>query len=171
MDTGESSTIWAVLLSNKTFRRSRANSASEFMDSPGKKYPRLCVLLLALSLFCFISWLPFLSEKPRGPLAFVWPHNQSRSARHLILPEETTSILTSSVCSHSAPPYLLVIVCSAVQNFEARYSIRQSWASDQHALNKVKVVFLVGQRINETLQVRCVGQTNSVNLITTGQAE
>jgi len=121
------------------------------MDSPGKKYPRLCVIILALSLFCFISWLPFLSDKHRGPVAFVWPHNQSRNARHLISPEEETSLLTSSVCSQSSP-YLLVIVCSAVQNFEARYSIRNSWASDQSTLNNVKVVFLVGQRINETLQ-------------------
>ena len=135
----------------RTFRRARTNSASEFMDSPGKKYPRLCVIILALSLFCFISWLPFLSDKHRGPVAFVWPHNQSRNARHLISPEEETSLLTSSVCSQSSP-YLLVIVCSAVQNFEARYSIRNSWASDQSTLNNVKVVFLVGQRINETLQ-------------------
>lgn len=134
------------------FRRSRANSASEFMESPGKKYPRLCVLLSALSLFCFISWLPFLSEKPRGPIAFVWPSNQSRNARHLIFPEEKTSLLSSPVCGGSSPPYLLVIVCSALQNFEARYTIRKSWAEVQHSLNNVKVVFLVGQRLNETLQ-------------------
>ena len=61
------------------------------------------------------------------------------------------------MCSGSSPPYLLVIVCSALQNFEARYTIRHSWAQDQHKIKNVKVAFLVGQRLNETLQVRqCV---------------
>ena len=86
-----------------------------------------------------------------GPIAFVWPSNQSRNTHDLIFPEDQTSILTSAVCEAATPPYLLVIVCSALQNFEARYSIRNSWAEDQQS-NNVKVVFLVGQRINETLQ-------------------
>ena len=50
------------------FSRSRTSSAStsDFIESPGKKYPRLLVLLLALCIFCFISWLPFLAEKNKG---------------------------------------------------------------------------------------------------------
>lgn len=144
------------ILRNGSSRRSRANSSTDFIDSPGKKYPRLCVLLLALFLFSFISWLPFLSTKPKGPLAFVWPANQSRSARDLIFPERKTTILNTEVCKHNAgsssSPYLLVIVCSSVQNFEARYSIRQSWAQDTNTLKNVKVVFLVGQQVNNTHQ-------------------
>jgi len=144
------------ILRNGSSRRSRANSSTDFIDSPGKKYPRLCVLLLALFLFSFISWLPFLSTKPKGPLAFVWPANQSRSARDLIFPERKTTILNTEVCTHNAgsssSPYLLVIVCSSVQNFEARYSIRQSWAQDTNTLKNVKVVFLVGQQVNNTHQ-------------------
>lgn len=145
------------ILRNGSSRRSRANSSTDFIDSPGKKYPRLCVLLIALFLFSFISWLPFLSTKPKGPLAFVWPANQSRSAKDLIFPERKTTIFNTEVCTHkagssSSSPYLLVIVCSSVQNFEARYSIRQSWAQDTNTLKNVKVVFLVGQQVNNTHQ-------------------
>ena len=43
-------------------------------------------------------------------------------------------------------------MCSSVQNFEARYSIRQSWAQDTNTLKNVKVVFLVGQQVNNTHQ-------------------
>ena len=81
----------------------------------------------------------------------MWPSNQSRNTPDLIFPEDQTSILTSAVCQASTPPYLLVIVCSALQNFEARYSIRNSWGQGQQSHN-IKVVFLVGQRNNETLQ-------------------
>ena len=54
------------MIKQNIISRSRANSSTDFIDSPGKKYPRLCVLLLALFLFSFISWLPFLSTKPKG---------------------------------------------------------------------------------------------------------
>ena len=94
-----------------------------------------------------------------GPLAFVWPANQSRSARDLIYPDIRTSLLNPDICgarsNNSSPeqnPYLLVIVCSAVQNFEARYTIRHSWAQDTNVKNNVRVVFLVGQQINKTHQ-------------------
>ena len=137
--------------------RPRANSASDFLDSPGKKYPRLCILFLALTLFCFISWLPYLTEKPRGPIAFVWPSNQSRNARELVQPDKVTTILSpTTICSSNSSlvdPYLLVIICSAVENFEARDAIRNSWAQDQNTLKNVKVVFLVGQLVNGSRQV------------------
>lgn len=80
-----------------------------------------------------------------GPLAYVWPANQSRAARDLISPLAVTSLLSpAAVCNSSAPataPYLLVIVCSALTNFEARYTIRQSWAQDTDTLNNVKVEY------------------------------
>ena len=140
----------------------RINSASELLDSPGKKYPRLLLLLLALSVFCIISWLPFISDKPRGPLAFVWPVNQSRSAGDLISPHLDTTILSPhSVCSsNSSQPYLIVVVCSAIPNFEARYTIRQTWAQDSETLKNVKVVFLVGQEINSTHQELLESESN-----------
>lgn len=135
--------------------RDRSNSSSaEFLESPGKKYPRLALLCLAVSVFCLISWLPFLSDKPRGPPAPVWPSNQSRSAKQLVQPERVTTLLSpAGLCGPDAPPpYLLVIICSAVQNFEARAAIRSSWAQDQNTLHNIKIVFLVGQLVNNTHQ-------------------
>ena len=137
--------------------RTRKASASEFLDSPGKKYPRLCLLLLALTLFGVISWLPYMTEKDRGPVAFVWPENQTRSAKELVRPGAVTTLLhPAGLCStnSSSPPYLLVVVCSAVENTEARLAVRSSWARDQESLREVRVVFLVGQLTNNTGQVR-----------------
>ena len=69
----------------------------EIFDSPGKKYPRLCLLFLAIVLFGIISWLPHLNDKERGPVAFVWPENQTRSTRNLVRPDQVT--LTSDLRS------------------------------------------------------------------------
>lgn len=135
--------------------RTRKTSASEFLDSPGKKYPRLCLLFLAIALFCVISWLPYLTEKDRGPVAFVWPENQTRSARQLVRPDVVTTLLSpTSVCNSNltSAPYLVVIVCSAVSNFAAREAIRGSWAQDTETLTGVRVVFLVGLLPNNSEQ-------------------
>ena len=122
----------------------------EIFDSPGKKYPRLCLLFLAIVLFGIISWLPHLNDKERGPVAFVWPENQTRSTRHLVRPDQvvltsdicikyflialvqvTTLLKPTSLCSpknstSGSDPYLLVVVCSAVDNWEARIAVRET---------------------------------------------
>jgi len=152
--------------------RVRKTSASEFLDSPGKKYPRLCIFCLAIGLFCFISWLPHLTEKERGPVAFVWPANQTRSARALVRPDiVTTLIAPSGLCSAANSsqavagpgPYLLVIVCSAVDNLAARQAIRDSWARDTNTLPGVRVLFLVGQLANNSKQDQLVEESHKYN--------
>ena len=95
-------------------------------------------------------------------IAFVWPVNQSRNASVLLQPSRTTTLLwPTGVCSSSQvsgsadqPPkiFLLVIVCSAVKNFEERQVIRDTWAKDQLTLSNVKVIFLLGQLKNATFQ-------------------
>jgi len=164
MDLGNALGYTSIRNGSRNRSRTSSASTSDFIESPGKKYPRLLVLLLALCIFCFISWLPFLAEKNKGPLAFVWPVNQSRNARELILPDKRTTILTPDVCrasnnSKEAHPFLLVIVCSSVPNFEARYSIRESWAKETEALKKVKVVFLVGTEVNDTHQEQILSES------------
>jgi len=135
-------------------RRLISEPPSAFLESPGKKYPRLCLLLLALFLFFLISWLPHMSEKSRGPRTFVWPVNQSRSARMIVDPEHDTTLITPEAICNTTCPYLLVVVCSAVDNFAARVAIRESWARDQDRLKQVKVVFMLGHLINGTSQDR-----------------
>jgi len=133
-------------------------SRPEIFDSPGKKYPRLVLLFLAIVLFAIISWLPHLNDKNRGPLAFVWPENQTRSTRHLVRPDQVTTLLKpSNLCkpgnsTSGSEPYLLVVVCSAVENWEARVAVRESWARDQSNLPGVRVLFLVGRLVNNSRQ-------------------
>ena len=106
-------------------------------------------------------------------IAFVWPVNQSRNASILLDPSRTTTLLwPTGVCSSSQVVdageqptrpkiYLLVIVCSAVQNFEERQVIRDTWAKDQLALSNVKVIFLLGQLKNATFQSNVTTESES----------
>ena len=74
----------------------------------------------------------------------MWPQNQSRQAsafldaspEPLISPYEDPDLPWSSYL-------MVVIVCSAVANFEARQTIRETWASQQEQTNS-RVIFLLG---------------------------
>lgn len=102
-----------------------------------------------------------------------WDYNTSREVRTYVLPDNTTSIheaLNLCQCSDDdttevvipagpdrKPIELLIIVSSAVGNFEERNSIRKSWASEYNATNHnstVRIGFLLGLPENNTLQVR-----------------
>lgn len=84
-----------------------------------------------------------------------WSFNTSRDLKLYIHPENNTTILNpDELCS--SPPYLLIIICSAIGNHNARNAIRSTWANDQY-LNSfnstVKIAFLLGQSENDTLNV------------------
>ncbi|XP_076180987.1 beta-1,3-galactosyltransferase 1 isoform X1 [Ptiloglossa arizonensis] len=83
-----------------------------------------------------------------------WTYNTSRDLCIYIHPENTTSVLNpTGICS--TPPYLLIFICSAVENFKARAAIRNTWANrnnlDSIYNSTVKVAFLLGQSDNDTL--------------------
>ncbi|XP_031844442.1 beta-1,3-galactosyltransferase 1 [Nomia melanderi] len=83
-----------------------------------------------------------------------WTYNTSRDLCTYIHPENTTSILNPiGICS--PPPYLLIVICSAVGNLKARTAIRNTWANksalDNVYNSTVKVTFLLGQSDNDTL--------------------
>lgn len=70
----------------------------------------------------------------------MWPANQSRNATDLLETDRSTTLIwptdvcqTSQDSSKQIKPkiYLLVIVCSAVKNFQERQVIRDTWAKDQ----------------------------------------
>lgn len=143
------------LQGSQTKRRSRSVSRSpDETAAGGRRGPRLCLLLAATLLLCMLSWLPIISHKPkRGDLAFVWPSNQTRSTRLLVRPDQVTTLIQPQVCSQGTDlPYLLVIVCSGVNNTAARNAIRGSWARDEATLKNVRVVFLLGHLQNDTQQ-------------------
>ena len=47
---------------------------------------------------------------------------------------------------------LLIMVCSAVQNFKQRKTIRETWAKDTNWLHDVKVLFMLGSTHDAELQ-------------------
>lgn len=83
-----------------------------------------------------------------------WNFNTSRDMRQYILPDNTTAVQQPThLCTN--PLFLLVIVCSAVDNFDSRNAIRQSWGSESMVDNAtVRVTFLLGQTENQTTQAK-----------------
>lgn len=134
--------------------------SGHWMDLKGCS--RNWIVLSILVVVTLFVYLPFTHLAPRKPITFVWPVNQTRNATILLQTYKSTTILRpSGVCVKSAGDnqsdrkeeiFLLVVVCSAVQNFEERQVIRDTWAKDQEILRNVKVIFLIGQLRNETFQ-------------------
>lgn len=67
----------------------------------------------------------------------------------------TTILNPDNLCSPS--PYLIIVICSSIPNKTARRAIRNTWASNKNLENvynsTVKIVFLLGQSENDTLNV------------------
>ncbi|XP_015121660.1 beta-1,3-galactosyltransferase 1 isoform X2 [Diachasma alloeum] len=83
-----------------------------------------------------------------------WSFNASRNLDWYIHPQNNTTILNpNDSCTVSTSPYLLIVVCSAVDHQKQRMAIRDTWASETDSYNSttIKVVFLLGQSDNETL--------------------
>ena len=99
-------------------------------------------------------------------VVFVWPRNQTRDVHALVRPDDiTTRISPKDICNNqkeasqqdgtkenSESILLLVVVCSSVQNFKERQKIRETWAKDQADIPDARVIFMLGNSFNETLQ-------------------
>ncbi|KAL0108517.1 hypothetical protein PUN28_015213 [Cardiocondyla obscurior] len=95
-----------------------------------------------------------------------WSYNTSRDLCVYIHPENNTSILSpTGICS--LPPYLLIIICSAVANQEARAAIRSTWANKYNLDNlynsTIKITFLLGKSDNDTLNNLIVEESSQYN--------
>lgn len=122
----------------------------------GEGFRRFVILSTAASLIFLVFYIPHASRKPRGPFAVIWPPNQSRHVRDFLRPGTNSSNhAPAHVCtSPETTPLLLVIVCSAVRNFEARHAIRRTWGRND-TKNDAKVLFLLGELeggLNNTIQ-------------------
>ena len=75
--------------------------SSELRDivSPGRRYPKLLLLVCATLVILMFTWLPRSSEEKQahGPRAFVWPANQSKEAAVWIRPKEKTELISPEV--------------------------------------------------------------------------
>lgn len=76
-----------------------------------------------------------------------WDFNTSKNAHKYILPHNTSLIIKpQDFCN--TPVFLIIIVCSAPNNFEARNVIRDTWASMENLSQfSVKIYFLLGQAL------------------------
>jgi len=81
--------------------------------------------------------------------------------KYFIHPENETTILSPSfeLCRNgtSKPLFLLVAVCSAMTNFEARSAIRDTWGTLASQMpdnvKNTQVLFVLGTGDNLTIQV------------------
>nr|CAG4648786.1 EOG090X0A8N [Polyphemus pediculus] len=90
--------------------------------------------------------------------SFQWHSNSTRNVAVYVQPENVTAIIPNpGLCGNSSDhhPFLLIVVCSSVGNFEARNAIRQTWMSfrpNQTAPYNIRMAFLLGQTFNESRQ-------------------
>lgn len=62
-----------------------------------------------------------------------WSRNTSRDLAVYIRPKQATTILESKIChDNNHPMLLLIVVCSAVKNFKARETIRETWGNTSY---------------------------------------
>ncbi|XP_058797909.1 beta-1,3-galactosyltransferase 1-like isoform X2 [Phymastichus coffea] len=95
-----------------------------------------------------------------------WSYNTSRDVCTYIHPENTTTILNPrNICSESL--YLLIVVCSAVDNTNARVAIRNTWGNqtnlDMQFDSPVRIAFLLGQSDNDTLNGYVIDENHLYN--------
>ncbi|XP_057328034.1 beta-1,3-galactosyltransferase 1-like isoform X2 [Microplitis mediator] len=126
-----------------------------------------CIILAALGLLYVPAY-----HSAQGPLFGIvqisgWTFNTSRDVNLYINPDNNTAITSPELACGSSPPYLLIIVCSAVGNQKARTAIRSTWGSEQNlyylstsssANTTVKVVFLLGESTNDTLNAQILDE-------------
>jgi len=134
------------------------------MFQRGKIFLQSLTLFLMTSLLILHLCHRWLLTSMKEPVIFksdskLW---YARLSRELIFPNITSTILSPEVCDpkHGKPPLLLVIVCSAVKNTEARSAIRQTWANISELPRNVKVVFIIGQADNEKQQLKIKGESD-----------
>ena len=124
--------------------------------------------VLIFVIFLFLGFVMFLSFIPFRPILLVWTANQSRNSKVLSRPEKNTTLLApSNVCNPNIENsdqdlVILVIVFSAMSNFQERQTIRDSWASEVAIFPQIKVIFLLGSmgNLNNDLQSKVTHESD-----------
>ena len=86
--------------------------------------------------------------------------HETRNVSRLIQPDQNTFLVEPKIMcrrkkeneSIANQTILLIMVCSAVQNFNQRKTIRETWAKDTNWLHDVKVLFMLGSTHDAELQ-------------------
>lgn len=82
-----------------------------------------------------------------------WENNVTRNASQYIKSDKfSTEIVPKNICDKQS--FLLMIVCSAPSNFEARSAIRKTWGRTESILGRnISTYFLMGRTSNLVTQV------------------
>ncbi|XP_047118451.1 beta-1,3-galactosyltransferase 1-like [Schistocerca piceifrons] len=116
--------------------------------------PQYLQWFLACFVFLLFLLILYVPAYYQDQVHIGWSVNTSRDLRLYVLPENLTAIIPQpDICSKKL--FLLIVVCSAVGNFEARAAIRQTWASAPIVTEKasaIRVAFLLGVLKHNTLQ-------------------
>ncbi|XP_049807392.1 beta-1,3-galactosyltransferase 1-like isoform X1 [Schistocerca nitens] len=133
---------------------------TEFHHGHSRRYLRCFVACFVSLFFLLMLYVPaYHQTRTRDDQMHIvnipgWSLNTSRDLKLYVLPENLTAIIPQpDICSEKL--FLLIVVCSAVGNFEARSAIRQTWASAPVVTEKasaIRVAFLLGESENNTLQ-------------------
>ena len=94
---------------------------------------------------------------------FTWTVNSTRDLAVYVQADNVTAIIANEqLCgSNGESPFLLIVVCSAVGNFEAREAIRQTWMMGNASKSlPVRTVFLLGRPLNESRQIDVITESS-----------
>ncbi|XP_026472950.1 N-acetyllactosaminide beta-1,3-N-acetylglucosaminyltransferase 2-like isoform X3 [Ctenocephalides felis] len=96
-----------------------------------KRYLLMCMVTLAILLLLYI---PVYHHIMPSRIASIpgWSYNTSRELSTYVKPNLTALHEPNSVCTQlvdNGPIFLMIVVCSAVKNFEERKAIRSTWGN------------------------------------------
>lgn len=82
-----------------------------------------------------------------------WTYNTTRNTSQYIFSNNlTANLMPEHICKEQT--FLLMMVCSAPGNFDARNAIRKTWGQKQTVRGQeVSAYFLIGDTLNSSLQV------------------
>lgn len=125
----------------------RSFSTSSFSSGGGGGGGNSCtrnrIFLCTIGMFCVTTLalmnIPWGAEKGRVGTIAGWSANTSRQTINYVLPAENTTVIDPlNVCTaeertgeglENEKVFLLIVVCSAPRNFEARQTIRETWGN------------------------------------------
>lgn len=145
----------SIIGCNYSFQREETNKKVQDCKS-------FCqIFCIALSLFVVLS-LVYMPSKETLRVSVTFLQHEWKfkpwNIRQFVLPDNDTQLLSpQSPCSGNV--FLTIVVCSSVPNFNARQTIRDTWAQDASKLSNVRVVFLLGKSTNHILNAMAADES------------
>nr|XP_021000475.1 beta-1,3-galactosyltransferase 1 [Parasteatoda tepidariorum] len=124
-----------------------------------RKFSRVCLMLVFLFVIWGLFYMPIktVSHIPL-PDNLAWMITQRNLYRYIVPENNTSLILPKSQCNGSI--FIVVVVCSAVPNFDARDSIRNTWGQYAASQRNMQVLFLLGKSSNDSLNAAVANESS-----------